>query len=281
MNLKKTAFLFSIFFLCIGGSMEAAQTAGQEAPAKSVNSVLPAGVFPGVGPVLGDSAGNGGKRFLQGAGKEEDFPSGIPTEEMEGSFLQGLSLPKYMHYEPFSLFPPESHGGLLTVMGEKYSGTALTVSSVLKGPKSAQYFGGMFLPHGYTQEAGNKMLSFNMALMKTENTMNEVFLNALAECRQDTGMELPYNFLAVDMLHVEQLHRVQENPRVYSFSLRPAISADGFILPLFIRGYVCNMDDAYRFLFLVSPDSEKDLFSMAGLNLISQQESGIKTGKVQ
>lgn len=53
-----------------------------------------------------------------------------------------------------------------------------------------------------------------------------------------------YNFLTVDMVHVEQLHNLKGSPKTYSFSIRPAFSADGFLLPLFIRNCL-RVGDSY------------------------------------
>lgn len=116
------------------------------------------------------------------------------------------------------------------------------------------------------------MLAFNMGLLKLESAMNEVFLQAVDEARRETGEKLPYNFLTVDMVHVEQLHSLKGSPKTYSFSIRPAFSADGFFLPLFIRGFASKVGDSYRFLFLAVPDSEKDMVSEAGLSLMKRRE---------
>ena len=75
-----------------------------------------------------------------------------------------------------------------------------------------------------------------------------------------------------DIVHVEQLHSLKGSPKTYSFSIRPAFSADGFLLPLFIRGFASKVGDSYRFLFLAAPDSQKDMVSEAGLSLMKRRE---------
>ena len=71
-----------------------------------------------------------------------------------------------------------------------------------------------------------------------------------------------------DIVHVEQLHSLKGNPKTYSFSIRTVFSADGWMVPLFIRGFAAKVDGSYRFLFLAAPDSERDMVERAGLDLI-------------
>ena len=116
------------------------------------------------------------------------------------------------------------------------------------------------------------MLAFHMGLLKLESARNAVFLQAVDEARRETGEKLPYNFLTVDMVHVEQLHSMKGSPKTNSFSIRRAFSADGFLLPLFIRGFASKVVDSYRFLFQAAPVSQKDMVSEAGLSLMKRRE---------
>ena len=198
--------------------------------------------------------------------------SELPTAEMSGSIMGRIDLPKKMHYEPFSFLPVsmDHYGGLLTIEDKKFTGSAIVAGASFKGKASDEYFGGMFLPHGYTQEAAGKMLHFNMGLLKIESALNEIFLNTMKEVRKETKETIPYNLIILDMMHVEQLHKVKDKPKTYSFSLRPAFAADGFAVPLFVRGFASKVDDTYRFLLFTTFDSQKDLFSFAGLKLINE-----------
>ncbi|WP_297019316.1 hypothetical protein [uncultured Dialister sp.] len=282
MSIKKTATLLALSLILLSGSAGAAASApptgtgigmwGENFSASGiVGTALPSGllpgVFPGVGPVIGGQAGE--SPAISGSGTSVPVDE-IPSDEMTESFLNGKVLPKTMKYQPLSKDRPSlgTYGGVLTVKGTSYTAGALAVSAVFKGPKSDAYFGGMFLPGGYSRQAGEKMLAFNMTLLKLESITNDVFLKTVGEARKDTGTQVPYDFLAVDMLHVEQLHKVNDHPKVYSFSLRPAFSVDGWVIPLFFRGYAAKVDNSYRFLLLASPDSEKDLVSQAGLRLV-------------
>lgn len=285
MSIKKTVSLLALSLTLLGG------LAGAEEPAAAVGSgtgtgnaflssaglagaplpfgILP-GVFPGVGPVMGGTAGE--VPAVSGTVGTESAVE-IPSAEMRETFLNGKKLPKNMKYQPLSKDRPSpgTYGGVLTVKSKSYTAGALAAGTVFKGPKSDAYFGGMFLPGGYTREAGSHMLAFNMTLLKLESITNDVFLKTVAEARKDTGTPIPYDFLALDMLHVEQLHKVHDNPKVYSFSLRPAFSVDGWVLPLFFRGYAAKVDNSYRFLLLAAPDSEKDVISEAGLRLVESR----------
>ena len=281
MSMKKTVSLLAISLFLVTGAVGAQDgnrlagtkddilsSVGIESTSVSIpKGVLPC-VFPGVGPVLGGQAGTGST--VSNSEKTESAEV-IPSDEMKGSFLNGKTMPKTMGYRPFSNNNPSpgTYGGVLTVKGKSYTAGALAAAAVFRGPKSDACFGGMFLPGGYSQQAGERMLAFNMTLLKLESITNDVFLKAVAEARKDTGTQVPYDFLAVDMLHVEQLHKVNDAPRIYSFSLRPVFSVDGWVLPLFFRGYAAKVDDSYRFLLLASPDSEKNLVSEAGLRLVS------------
>lgn len=280
MTIKKTASLLAISLLLLSGSVGAQEGTGStDSKAGILSSVgmnsvsLPAGlapgIFPGVGPVIGGQAETGPS--ISGPVSPETAGE-IPSEEMKGSFLNGTQMPKAVKYYPFSNDIPSlgSYGGVLTVKGKSYTAGALAAGAVFHGPKSDAYFGGMFLPGGYSRQAGEKMLAFNMTLLKLESITNDVFLKTVAEARRDTGTQVPYDFLAVDMLHVEQLHKVSDHPKIYSFSLRPAFSVDGWVFPLFFRGYAAKVDDSYRFLLLAAPDSEKDLVSKVGLHLMDR-----------
>lgn len=204
--------------------------------------------------------------------------SELPTAEMSGAILNAIELPKGMTYEPFDFLPVsmDNYGGLLTMKGKKYTGTAIAAGASFKGKSSDEYFGGMFLPHGYTQESAGKMLNFNIGLLKIESAMNEIFLNTMKEVRKETKEPIPYSFFALSMLNVEQLHKVKDKPKTYSFSLRPTLSVDGFVVPLFVRGFASKVDDTYRFLLLATFDSQKDMVSFAGLKLINEPLMDIK-----
>lgn len=264
MKIRKTAVLLVLSLMMAGGFAGAQDLSQADGNGTQGEMSALAPVFPGVGPVMGGSTAPLADT-IQKAGA-------VPVSEMGDSFLSHVSLPKHMQYEPLakgdSVFA--RHMGTVTVEGKKYTAGALAIGAAFKGKASDDYFGGMFLPEGHTRESGARMLAFNVGLLKLESAMNEVFLHAVDEVRRDTGERLPYDFLTVDMIHVEQLHTLKGSPKTYSFSIRPAFSVDGWMVPLFIRGFASKVDGSYRFLVLASPDSERDVVSEAGLKLIGR-----------
>lgn len=262
MKIRKLAAVLAVPLLM---AAETAMAEGPMPPAMGYGIGDRTPLFPGVGPVLGDGTGTAAP-----LGEALSKAGAVPVSEMGEVFLNHAALPKDVHYEPLargdSVFA--RHMGTMTVKGKKYTAGALVVGADFKGKASDDFFGGMFLPKGHSPEAGARMLAFNVALLKLESTMNEVFLHAVDEVRRDTGEKLPYDFLTVDMVHVEQLHSLKGNPKTYSFSIRPVFSADGWMVPLFIRGFAAKVDGSYRFLFLAAPDSERDMVERAGLDLI-------------
>lgn len=259
------AVLLTLSLMMAGGSAGAADLSHADGNSTPGDMSALAPVFPGVGPVLGGSVSSPLSDSVKKAGA-------VPVSEMGEIFLNHAALPKNVYYEPLargdSVFA--RHMGTMTVKGKKYTAGALAVGADFKGKESDDFFGGMFLPKGHSPAAGARMLAFNVALLKLESTMNEVFLHAVDEVRRDTGEKLPYDFLTADMVHVEQLHTLKGSPKTYSFSIRPVFSADGWMVPLFIRGFAAKVDDSYRFLFLAAPDSERDMVERAGLDLIHQ-----------
>lgn len=261
MKIKKMALLLALSFMMTGAAGAADLSHADGNGTQGEMSAL-APVFPGVGPVMG-----GGTAPLADTIQKA---GAVPVSEMGDSFLSHVSLPKHMQYEPLakgdSVFA--RHMGTVTVEGKKYTAGALAIGATFKGKASDDYFGGMFLPEGHTRESGARMLAFNVGLLKLESAMNEVFLHAVDEVRRDTGERLPYDFLTVDMVHVEQLHTLKGSPKTYSFSIRPVFSVDGWMVPLFIRGFASKVDGSYRFLFLAAADSERDIVERAGLELL-------------
>lgn len=262
MRIRKTAVLLVLSLMMAGGFAGAQDLSRADGNGTQGEMSALSPVFPGVGPVMGGSTAPLADT-IQKAGA-------VPVSEMGDSFLSHVSLPKHMQYEPLakgdSVFA--RHMGTVTVEGKKYTAGALAIGATFKGKASDDYFGGMFLPEGHTRESGARMLAFNVGLLKLESAMNEVFLHAVDEVRRDTGERLPYDFLTVDMVHVEQLHTLKGGPKTYSFSIRPVFSVDGWMVPLFIRGFASKVDGSYRFLFLAAADSERDIVERAGLELL-------------
>ncbi len=174
--------------------------------------------------------------------------------------LSSLKLPKKasLSIAPVPVESLADASGLLTVEGKKYDSVAAVFGLEFTGDDAEETFGGMFLPGGYTQEAAEKMLHFNMSLLKTDSVLNEFFLKVAKGTREATGDPLPYDFLTMDMVHVEQLHRVTTDPKTYSFAVRPYLAVDGFALPLYLRGFAMKSETGYRFFLFLTLDSMRE-----------------------
>ncbi len=199
-----------------------------------------------------------------------DVAAWLPSGESK-PFLPQRQWTKHVSYQPLSLpmVPPNhQYAGVLTIHQKKADIPALAVGVEMKGKEADADFGGMFLPGGYTQEAGKKMLSFNMALMNSENILNEIFLKTSSSARTITGQLLPYDLLAVDMKQVEQLHKVKSMKDTYAFSVRSLVMVDGWMLPLYIRGVAAKRDDAYRFLMMTGLDNSREEIDRTALEIM-------------
>lgn len=193
------------------------------------------------------------------------------------SFLGKESVPKRWQFQPIPLPGWETASGdkagktvaaLLTIPQKKADISVLALGLETKGPKAEENFHGMFIPGGYTQEAGAKMLAFNMGLLKSENVLNELFLHTIISTRQATGAAIPFDLLAVDMLTVEQLHKVKAMEDTYTFALRPWVVADGWTLPIYIRGVAAKREGAYRFLLLLGWDNSRAAVDKAAFEIM-------------
>ncbi len=205
----------------------------------------------------------------------EDLEAGLDLYTLGHAqgILSSLSMPKgasiSTHAIPGWSLPDAS--GLLTMEGKKYTGVALAAGIELSGEEAEKAFGGMFMSGGFTPEAGEKMLHFNVSLLKAEGLLNEFFLTIAKGTRAATGEPLPYDFLILDMVHVEQLHRVMTAPKTYSFAMRPYMVVDGFSLPLYLRGFASKTETGYRFLLFVTLDSFREQLDQVTYEMIHKK----------
>ena len=190
-------------------------------------------------------------------------------------FLEKQNVPTAWSFQPIVLpgleTKPEGKqvAALLTIPERKAAISVIALGLETKGQKADENFQGMFVPGGYTQEAGKKMLAFNMGLLKSENLLNELFLRTVIGTRQATGQAIPFDLMAVDMLTIEQLHKVKTMEDTYTFALRPLVVADGWTLPLYIRGVAAKRDGAYRFLLLTGWDNSRAAVDKAALRIVT------------
>lgn len=70
-----------------------------------------------------------------------------------------------------------------------------------------------------------------------ESVLNGMFLEngeGINE-KPETDPKIPFNMLGVSFLNVEQIHRAQDRPRIYTSGVR-AVFVDGFV-PVYGKGY--------------------------------------------
>lgn len=197
-----------------------------------------------------------------------DVASWLPDGEMHPFLEKKIQNRKWQYQSVKNLSVMPSCAGLLTVPGKKVDVAMLAVGVETKGPAADKNFQGMFMPGGYTPEAGKKMLAFNMGLMASENVLNELFLKTTSSTGKVTGQAIPFDLLSVDMVTVEQLHKVKTMEDTYTFALRPLVVADGWLLPLYLRGVAAKRDDAYQFLLLVGWDNSRAVIDKTAFQLM-------------
>lgn len=223
--------------------------------------------------------GWGNRTSLPAWHKAHSLTSSIPVSSNivgpdDKGFIETLKLPKDMTYEPFSRLSPgkkmtdRDRAGILTARKGKITGAALIYQVEMKNTAAESVFGDLFDPKVLPAPAIQKIFFFNAAWVRSEELINDFFLEAAEDMRKE-GTPVPYGFASVDFgTQMEQLHRVSESPVVYTFSAEPRFVIDGFVFPLYIRGCLMKHDDAYRFFFLAAPDSERPVFDDAAWKLV-------------
>lgn len=201
-----------------------------------------------------------------------DVASWLPDGTMH-PFLEKKMTNRKWHYQSMdNLSVVPKCAGLLTVPGKKADTAMLALGVEMKGPAADTNFQGMFMPGGYTPEAGKKMLAFNMGLMSSENVLNELFLKTTSSTGQMTGQAIPFDLLAVDMVTVEQLHKVKTMEDTYTFAMRPLVVADGWLLPLYVRGVAAKREGAYQFLLLTGWDNSRAVIDKTAEKLMKSSK---------
>lgn len=82
--------------------------------------------------------------------------------------------------------------------------------------------------------AGALMMA-NLYLMGAEPAINELIVDAIHEHNKTASMKLPEDFAHVRLQDIEPITRL--NDHTYTAGARAISDADGFIVPLYIRGY--------------------------------------------
>jgi hypothetical protein len=205
------------------------------------------------------------------------MPDSVVSTDDKG-FIDPDKLSKSMHYQPLSDFSEWKHdalgkrAGILTVKKGKTGAAAFLYQVEMNNPSAQEVFHDLFDEKIIPAPAIQKLFFFNAALMRAEPMLNDLFLEGTENARQ-SGIPISYSFITVDFGEkIEQLHRLDGKPILYTFAVRPRFVIDGFVLPVYTRGCLWKHDNSYRFLLVASLDDEKDLFDDAVWKLIKQYQ---------
>lgn len=103
--------------------------------------------------------------------------------------------------------------------------------------------------------AGALMIA-NLYLMGAEPAINELIVDAIREHNKTAPVKLPEDFAHVRLQDIEPITRL--NDHMYTAGARVISDADGFIVPLYIRGYFMKKENRYRVILAVTSDAERN-----------------------
>lgn len=103
--------------------------------------------------------------------------------------------------------------------------------------------------------AGALMMA-NLYLMGAEPAINELIVDAIHEHNKMASVKLPEDFAHVRLQDIEPITRL--NDHTYTAGARVISDADGFIVPLYIRGYFMKKENRYRAILAVTSDAERN-----------------------
>lgn len=103
--------------------------------------------------------------------------------------------------------------------------------------------------------AGALMMA-NLYLMGAEPAINELIVDAIREHNKTALVKLPEDFAHVRLQDIEPITRL--NDHTYTAGARVISDADGFIVPLYIRGYFMKKENQYRAILAVTSDAERN-----------------------
>lgn len=203
------------------------------------------------------------------------MPDSVVADQDKG-FIDASKLPKSMHYQPLSDFsawktdPMGQRSGILTVRKGKTAGAAFLYQVEMNNPSAAAVFHDLFDEKTIPAPAIQKLFFFNTALMRAEPILNDLFLEGADNARK-AGIPVSYSFASIDFGDkIEQLHRMDEKPVMYTFAAWPRFLIDGFIYPIYSRGCLWKHDNSYRFLFIASLSNQEELFNDAIWTIIKE-----------
>lgn len=103
--------------------------------------------------------------------------------------------------------------------------------------------------------AGALMMA-NLYMMGAEPAINELIVDAIREHNKTAPVKLPEDFAHVRLQDIEPITRL--NDHTYTAGARVISDTDGFIVPLYIRGYFMKKENRYRAILAVTSDAERN-----------------------
>ena len=115
----------------------------------------------------------------------------------------------------------------------------------------------------------SELYGCNVALLGMENVLNGMFLEMAKRINEkpETDPKIPFNMLGVSFLNVEQIHRAQDRPRIYTSGVRAVFFIDGFAVPVYGKGYVMKYGDKYRLFSVLTTDSANEMVIKASFGI--------------
>lgn len=187
--------------------------------------------------------------------------NGIVREDAK-PFLQGIKLPKNITFTPFD---GNEKFGLLTVTEKGISVPAFVLQCEFVPAVGKEAMKDVFDAPYLSPKSVVELYGYNLALLGMENVLNGMFLEMAKRINENpkTNPKIPFNMLEVDFLNVEQIHRAQDHPRIYTSGVRTVFFIDGFAVPLYGKGYIMKYGDKYRFFSILTTDSANEMMKKA------------------
>ena len=187
--------------------------------------------------------------------------NGIVQEDAK-SFFQKVKLPKNTDFTPLG---KDGKFGLLTVTEEGNNVPAFVMNCEFAPVVGKEAMKDAFDAPHLSGKSVSELYGCNVALLGMENVLNGMFLEMAKRINEkpETDPKIPFNMLGVSFLNVEQIHRAQDRPRIYTSAVRAVFFIDGFAVPVYGKGYVMKYGDKYRLFSVLTTDSVNEMVKKA------------------
>ena len=187
--------------------------------------------------------------------------NGIVQEDAK-PFLQKVELPKNTTFTPLGT---DGKFGILTVTEKGNSVPAFVLNCEFAPVVGKEAMKDAFDAPRLSGKSVSELYGCNVALLGMESVLNGMFLEMAKRINEkpETDPKIPFNMFYVDFLSVEQIHRTQDMPRMYTSGVRAVFFVDGFAVPVYGKGYVMKYGDKYRLFSVLTTDSANEMVKKA------------------